>query len=193
MRIYLDVEIRRVACLELEWRPGRNAKVTQAEGFIDEVEVKVQALAGIVLKKGFSGFLVVPRFITGAGFHGWKNMNETRLFTPPLEDVLDALFFAVRVGLADELDLDTIVPGDTLSVFADFFPKLLSKSGVVEYFDLPGIQKGRHALIKAPAGQCALQNYTIITGQNSGNLFSIAFGYHRDSFHAYKVYFFIIA
>ncbi len=56
--------------LEPERHPGGNAQIAQAECFVDEVEIIMETLAGIVFEKGLAGFLVVSGPVTRAGFHG---------------------------------------------------------------------------------------------------------------------------
>jgi hypothetical protein len=62
----------------------------------------------------------------------------------------------------------------------------LSKLGIIEYFDLTGIEKRCHPLIIAPARKCALQDHTVIAGKNTGDLIWVAFGYHHGILHDYK-------
>ena len=124
--------------LEPEWSPGGNAKVAQAKRFVDEVEVIVKAFARIILEKGFSGLLVMPGLISRAGFHGREDMNRAGLFATLFDDVLDPGLFTERIELTNELDLSTVLLGDTLSILPDFFLKRFGELEVVEYFDLTG-------------------------------------------------------
>ena len=70
--------------LESERTPGGNAETTKAELLIDEIEVVVEALAGIVLEESVSRLLVIPWLIARAGLHGGKDMNKTDIVSPLL-------------------------------------------------------------------------------------------------------------
>jgi hypothetical protein len=154
-RVAIEIE------LELKRAPGGNPKVAEPELFVDEVEVIVEALAGIMFKKCFPRRLVMPGPIAGACLHGGEDMHELGLGTTSFQDFLNAVFLAEGVDLSDELDFDTVVLCDTLGVFTNRFPQRLGKLRIVEYPDLVHKQKLRHPFVEAPAGESALNDDTV--------------------------------
>lgn len=122
----------------------------------------METFARIVLEKRLLGLFIVPGLITCAGFHSRKDMDKTRMGTPHLQNGLDAGFFAECIDLTDELDFDPTLLSNTLGIFPDFFSKCLGEVGVIEYFDLAGIKKRRHPLVKAPTGKRALYDHSVI-------------------------------
>ena len=80
--------------LQAEGSPGRNAQITEAELLVDEIDVIVQAAAGVVLEKVDVGPLVVPRPEGGAGFHGGEDVDDAGMLAAFGKDFLEALVMA---------------------------------------------------------------------------------------------------
>ena len=90
--------------LQTKGGPSGDAKITQAEFLVDEIDVIVQASAGGVLEERSVRLLVVPGLEGGAGFHGGKDVDDARMVPSRGDDFLDALLLA-EVLLADEFDV----------------------------------------------------------------------------------------
>ncbi len=104
--------------LEAEGAPSGDAKIAQTKLGIDEVEVVVKALAAIRLQECPFGFLVEPRLIGGAGFHGREDVNESRVRTAPSQDFLNSTLLP-RSRLSHKLDFDTRLLGESFGILPD--------------------------------------------------------------------------
>src|SRR6201987_1507888 len=62
--------------LEAERTPCRHAQIDQAQFGVDEVEVVVQAFAGIRPQEGAMRLFVVPGLVGVAGFHRRDDMDQ---------------------------------------------------------------------------------------------------------------------
>src|SRR6266478_4795540 len=62
--------------LEAERTPRRHAQIDQAQLGVDEVEVVVQAFAGIRPQEAAMRLFVVPRLVGVAGFHRRDDMDQ---------------------------------------------------------------------------------------------------------------------
>jgi hypothetical protein len=161
--------------LESEGAPGGDPEIAETKLFIDEVEVIVEALARIILEKGVSCVLVVPRLVTRTGLHGGKDMDKTDLVSPLFQDLPYALLLPELFDLTDELYLQAALPGNALGVLPYLFPKSAGKARVVEYANALCREKGGHSLVERPAGKCALDDNAVITRKNARNFILIPF------------------
>src|SRR6516165_1772970 len=62
--------------LEAERTPGRHPQIDQTQVDVHEVEVVMQAFAGVRPQEGAMRVLVVPRLVAVAGFHRRDNMDQ---------------------------------------------------------------------------------------------------------------------
>jgi len=62
--------------VQAKWRPGGHSDVTEPKGFINEVEVVMEAFAGCGFQRGMAFFLVMPGAIDGAEFHSGKDIDQ---------------------------------------------------------------------------------------------------------------------
>ena len=121
-------------------KPCGNPDITEAVIVIDEVDVVMEALAGVVFKKCFMSTLVVPWLEGCAGLHGRENTDDAGVVAPIFEDVSDDGLLA-RGAFSDELNGDVMSVGTLTDVLTDTRGVLLSKLRKVEDADLFRIQK----------------------------------------------------
>src|SRR6266571_2477527 len=91
----------------------------------------MQTFAAVGFEKGLVRALIVPGLVRSAGLHGRQHMHQAGLRAALLNDFGDALFFT-RLGLADELDLDTLLARQPLGIGAQAIALWFSKTRVVE-------------------------------------------------------------
>src|SRR5262249_35906517 len=103
--------------LQTEGTPRRNANIAQAQLFVDEVEVVVQALAVSGAQERLPTFLVVPGLVGATRLHGREDAHQARVIPPLREDFLDPIFFA-EILFADEHDLQTVLGGESFGVLS---------------------------------------------------------------------------
>jgi hypothetical protein len=149
---------------------------------VDEVEVVVEALAGIRLQKGLAGLFVMPRFVAGTAFHRRQNADQAGM-VPALLDNRCYPVFLTHVGPAQELDGEPVFGRQTLGVLPNLISQRLGKPGVVENTDLVHTQVSGHCLGVAKSGQRALNHEAVKTLQHSPDLVGMTLGQqcHRAS------------
>jgi hypothetical protein len=57
--------------------PGGNTNKTVSQYLINKIDIIGQAFTLIRLQEIPTGILIMPRLVTGANFHGRKNVNNT--------------------------------------------------------------------------------------------------------------------
>ena len=67
--------------LKSERRPSWYTQITEPEIFVDIIEIIVKAPARIIFEKCFMALFVMPWFISCAGLHCRKNMNDSRMIS----------------------------------------------------------------------------------------------------------------
>jgi len=147
--------------LKPEGTPSGNAKVTQSKNGIDEVEVIMQALARVWLKKSFSGGLIVPRFVGGAPLHGGKDVHQTGMMSTSFQNRLNAVFFSESIDTTDEFDVEPLLLSDGFSVGTNQVAERFGEFWVIEDTDVVGVEIRGHALGITESGQCALDNNAV--------------------------------
>jgi hypothetical protein len=148
--------------------------MAQARFFVHEVEVIVQALAIIWNQICPGRLLVVPWLVGRAGLHGGENANQPGLLTPAGQDLFHPVFLP-EVPLADELDFDARFGRHLPGVLAYPVAERFGKLRVVEYPDLPLVQKRCHPPGKANLWQCAKNQHPVPATQHSGYLPGVTF------------------
>ena len=83
-------------------------------------EIVVQALAGDRFEQGFAADLLVPGAIGGTALHGREDVHQTGMITALGKDRLNSILLAKRLELADKLDLEPSLRGQSLGVRTDF-------------------------------------------------------------------------
>jgi hypothetical protein len=99
------------------------------------------------------GRLDVPRSVRRAGLHGREDVHQPGMITALGEDLLDAHFLAERLELADELDLQSRLGGDSLGVLPQIFAQGLGLAGKVEQADPMVVKETGHYPGMADFGQ----------------------------------------
>ena len=167
--------------LQAKRGPSGHPHIAQAEVFVDEVEVVVQALAARGLEQGLALGLVEPGPVGGAGLHGGEDMHQARVIAARGEDRLDALFLAKGLVAADELDADASLPGQTLGVRPQLLAQRLRPLGVVKHAHTQVAEQPPHGTGVGDRGQGAGDHHPVETGQHTGDLALMAFnqGVHR--------------
>ena len=160
--------------LQAEGSPGRNAQITEAELRVDEIDVIVQAAAGVVLEKIDVGPLVVPRLECRAGFHGGEDVDDAGVLASLGENFLEAIVFA-EVLLADKLDVDAVFFGQGLDVFVDFISHRRGPLLEVEDFDAVVVKKIGDGAWMANVGQGSLDDHPIETGNDAHDVVRVTF------------------
>jgi hypothetical protein len=144
-------------------KPCGNPDITEAVIVIDEVDIVVEALAGVVFKERFMGTLVVPWLEGCAGLHGRENTDDARVVAPFFNNVGDDGLLALG-ALSNELNGDVMSVGKLTDVLTDTRGVLLSKLRKVEDADLSCIQKRCHALWMPDGIERALENKAVEAG-----------------------------
>src|SRR5436853_1683456 len=116
--------------LRPEGAPRRNAQVTKPENRVNEVEVVVNTLAGVVAEKRLAGDLVVPRLVRHARFHGGEDVNQTWMTTSLGDDLLDPILFTEALDLPNELDGHSGGGGYLIDVCANRISKGFGESRI---------------------------------------------------------------
>ena len=160
--------------LQAEGSPGRNAKITEAELRVDEIDVIVQAAAGVVLEEVGVRPLVVPGLEGGAGFHGREDVDDAGVLAALGKDFLDAIVFA-EVLLADEFNLHVVFLGQGLDVFVDFISHRRGPLLEVEDFDAVAEEKVGDGAWMANVGQRSLDDHPIETGNDAHDVVRVTF------------------
>jgi hypothetical protein len=96
--------------------------------------------------------------------------------TALFEHLLDLVLLAKALGAANELDLQTILRRQPFGVFAPGVALGLRPARVVEEAPLMGVEIARHPFGVTQAGQCALNQNTVIAAKYAGDLRAPAFG-----------------
>lgn len=110
-------------------------------------------------------------------------MHKTGMFSALFKDCFDAVLFAECFYFTDEFNRNAVLLCDAVGIGGNSISKLAGKGGILKYPDLVRIQKGCHCLIVAPFGYSTLDNNTVITGNNTGNLIFVSVGYKHDYLH----------
>src|SRR6516165_7097695 len=131
--------------LETEGTPGGNANIAQAQLFVDEIKVVVQALAVVGPQVGLPSFLVVPRLVGGTRFHGREDAHQAGVVPPLRKNFLDPIFFA-EILFTNEHDFQAVLGGESFGILSQGVAQRLSKPGIIKNPDLPSLQVGGHAL-----------------------------------------------
>src|SRR6185369_10318676 len=98
------------ACCRLPPRPPDRSRDSRSrrEHFVDEVEVVVEAFAGVASQERIAGRLVVTQFVRGTRFHGREDVHQARMIAACGENLSNAIFFAEGLHLPDVLDCHTL-------------------------------------------------------------------------------------
>ena len=102
--------------LQAERSPGGNPQVTQAEFFIYEIKVIMEAFALVKFQECFSCCFIMPRPISIALFHGRKDMDQPLGLAGFPNDLLDAVIFAESPKLTDKLDFNAMFLCNALGI-----------------------------------------------------------------------------
>ena len=114
--------------------------MAQAQFLIHEVKVVMQTLAIVGNQICFAGLFVVPWLIGRAGLHGRENADQPTLLTPAGQNLFHPVFLP-EIPLADELDLNASFGSHLLRVLANPVTEWLGELRIVEYPDVPLVQK----------------------------------------------------
>jgi hypothetical protein len=160
--------------LQPEGGPGWDPQIAEAEVRQDEIEVVMQTLAGCRLEKGVTGLFVVPRFECGAGFHRREDMNHSRMIATLRDDGPYASLFT-KVGLSDELNLQTMLARNGFGMLTQFQTKLIGPGRVTEHGHTKTATESCHSTRIAHINQRPGQDNPVITGQLKGYFLSMTF------------------
>ena len=158
--------------LEAERTPCRHAQIDQAQFGVDEVEVVVQAFAGIRPQEGAMRLFVVPGLIGVAGFHRRDDMDQAGMVAAHGKYLGDDVFLA-DVLLGKVFDGDASRTGQFGSAVAHPITKRFGKSRIVEDPDLPRRKKPHHPLGIAGPGQRAGDDDPVVAGEHPGEALAV--------------------
>ena len=179
----IDAQFAQLACqpvvaieanLQPAGQPRRHAHMAESQILVHEVEVVMQALAVIRNQIRLARLLVVPGLVGRAGLHGGENADQPRLLTPSGQNLFHPVFLP-EVPLADELDLDARIGSHLLRVLPNLVAEWLGELRIVEYPDLPLVQKRGHPTGKADLWQCAENQHPVPATQHPGYLRRVTF------------------
>src|SRR6516165_734466 len=117
--------------LETEGTPGGKANIAQAQLFVDEIKVVVQALAVVGPQVGLPSFLVVPRLVGGTRFHGREDAHQAGVVPPLRKNFLDPIFFA-EILFTNEHDFQAVLGGESFGILSQGVAQRLSKAGIIK-------------------------------------------------------------
>jgi hypothetical protein len=164
----VEIELKAEGC------PSGDAKITEAELFVDEVDVIMKASAGVIFEKGGVGLLVVPGFEGCAGFHGREDMNDARLVASFRDDFLDALVLS-KVLFLDELDVYVVFGGDGLDMGVDFIPHGSGPFFEVENADSTDFEETSNSAWMANVGQGSLDDNPVEAAYDTHDFVRVTF------------------
>src|SRR5208337_2387032 len=130
--------------LQAERRPGWNAHIDQAKLLIDEIEIIAQAFAAIRAQEGLVSFLIVPRLVGAAGFHGGDHMREAWMIAALGNRLGNDVLFA-DMALRNMLDAGARGFRNLRRVLADRIAQRCRKLRIIENADGIRIKKRGHA------------------------------------------------
>ena len=117
--------------LQPERRPCRHSQITQPQVCGNEVEVIVQAFAWYCLEICFVSFFIMPRLISGAGFHRREDMYKSGKRTSLFDNIVNAIFFP-EILFADKIDFHAVFFSQLLGVKTNLFSHRFNEIGVVK-------------------------------------------------------------
>src|SRR5882672_5051173 len=158
--------------LEAERTPRRHAQIDQAQLGVDEVEVVVQAFAGIRPQEAAMRLFVVPRLVGVAGFHRRDDMDQTGMVAAHGKYLGNDVFLA-DVLLGNVFDGDASRTSQCGSAVAHAITKRFGKSRIVEDLDLPRRKKPRHSLRVAGPGQRTGGDDPVVAGEHSSEALAV--------------------
>src|SRR6202007_2614546 len=158
--------------LEAERTPCRHAQIDQAQFGVDEVEVVVQAFAGIRPKEGAMRLFVVPGLVGVAGFHRRDDMDQAGM-VPAYGKYLGDDVFLANLLLGNVFYADASRTGQFGSAVAHAITKRCGKSRIVEDPDLPRRKKPHHTLRIAGPGQRAGDDDPVVAGKHPGEALAV--------------------
>jgi hypothetical protein len=157
---------------QTERAPGRHAQIDQAQLGVDEVEVIMQASAGIRPQGGAMRVLVMPGLVGVAGFHRRDDVHQAGTVATddkhPGDDVLLA-----DVVLGNVFDGNASGTRQLGGALAHSIAKRFGKSRIVEDPDLPRRKKSRHSLRVTGSRQRAGDDDPIIAGEHPGEALAV--------------------
>jgi len=81
--------------LKSERRPSWYTQITKPEIVVDKIEIIMKAAARIIFEKCFMALFVMPWFISCAGLHCRKNMNDS----PMISSLRNYFFYFIRMSI----------------------------------------------------------------------------------------------
>src|ERR1700730_2797809 len=153
--------------LEAEWTPSRHPQIDQAQLGVHEVEVVMQAFAGIRPQEGAMRLLVVPGLVGVAGFHRRDDMHQAGMGAAHRKHLGDDVLLA-DVALGDVLDGNASGTGQLGGAFAHPITKRFGKSRIIKDLDLPRRKKPRHSPRIAGPRQRARDDNPVVAGEYPG-------------------------
>ena len=175
----IEVDLQTKRC------PRGHAHVAQSELLVDEVEVKVQALALGRFEKGSMFALVMPGPEARTTLHRREDMHQPRMVATLGQNLLDACLLAKCIVAADELDFQPLLTSQALSIRAQFLAKWLGPERVVEQPDVAPAEMASQRLGMGNVGQSPGDDHSVEAGQRGGNLVLVAFD---ESVHGRRGY-----
>src|SRR6202048_696157 len=146
---------------------GRHAQIDQAQLGVHEVEVVMEAFAGIRPQEGAVRLLVVPGLVAVAGFHRRDDMDQAGMVAAGGKHLGDDVLLA-EVVLGNVFDDNATSTRQLGGAVAHSIPKRFGKSRIVEDPDLLRRKKSRHSLRIAGARQRAGDDDPVVAGEHPG-------------------------
>ena len=154
--------------LQAERRPGRRPQIDQPQLVVQEVEIVMQAFAGVRAHIGLVRLLVMPRLIGVAGLHRRDDMHQARTIAARLKHLGDDRFLA-DVALGDMLDDDPRLRGQQGRALSHPLAQRRGKLRVVEDPHVPCIKEPRHPGGVAHRRKRSSDHYPVVARQHTGN------------------------
>jgi len=133
----------------------------------------MKALARVGFEECLVGLLVMPRFVTGAGFHSGENMDQAGGTSSFLQDLFYPVLLAKGI-FADELDFESILGCDLFGVGTNLLAQSIGPLGIVKDPYPLLVQITSHAFGKADSGDSPCDHNPIQARENPSDLLSIA-------------------
>ena len=158
--------------LQAERAPGRHAQIDQPQLGINEIEVVMQAFAGVRPQEGAMRLLIVPRLVGVTGFHRRDDMHQAGTVAADGKHLGDDVLLA-DVVLGNVFDGNAGSTSQLGGAVAHPIAKWFGKLRIVEDPDLPRREKSRHSLRIAGPWQRASDDNPVIAGEHPGEALAV--------------------
>ncbi len=161
--------------LQAAGQPCRHSHVAQAELFVHEIEVVMQAFAVIRHEVRFAGLFVVPWLVRRTGLHRREDAHQAGTFASLRDDLFHPVFLP-EVPFTYELDLDARFRRHLFGILPNPVTVRLGEPRIIENPYLPFIQERCHPSGETNPGQRPENQHPVKATQYARNLCGVSLG-----------------